>query len=121
MGAGAFTSTLSGLDASKNYYVRAYATNSAGTAYGVVQVPATPLVTTAVGPNVSATDNSIGYSGGTVTDEGGLSVTARGICWMAGATPVLTDFHTTDGSRSGAFTSTLTGLQNGCHRLYGNL
>jgi uncharacterized protein (TIGR02145 family) len=33
-GTGAFTSTLSGLTASTLYYVRAYATNSVGTAYG---------------------------------------------------------------------------------------
>ena len=33
-GIGAFTSTLTGLTASTRYYVRAYATNSVGTAYG---------------------------------------------------------------------------------------
>ena len=33
-GTGVFTSTLTGLTASTLYYVRAYATNSAGTAYG---------------------------------------------------------------------------------------
>jgi uncharacterized protein (TIGR02145 family) len=33
-GTGAFTSQLTGLTASTNYYVRAYATNSVGTAYG---------------------------------------------------------------------------------------
>jgi uncharacterized protein (TIGR02145 family) len=34
VGTGSFTSTLTGLTASTLYYVRAYATNSAGTAYG---------------------------------------------------------------------------------------
>jgi len=33
-GTGAFTSSISSLDANKTYYVRAYATNSAGTGYG---------------------------------------------------------------------------------------
>ena len=112
-GTGIFASTLTGMDASKNYYVRAYATNSAGTAYGTVQVPTLPTVTTAVGRNISTTDNTIAASGGVVTDEGGLSVTARGICWSTAGSPVLTDNHTTDGTRSGSFTSTLTGLVNG--------
>ncbi|HMR92737.1 MAG TPA: hypothetical protein PKC69_10490 [Chitinophagaceae bacterium] len=33
-GTGLFTSTMAGLDAGKKYYVRAYATNAEGTAYG---------------------------------------------------------------------------------------
>jgi hypothetical protein len=33
-GAGAFVSSLTGLEANNTYYVRAYATNSGGTAYG---------------------------------------------------------------------------------------
>jgi len=112
-GTGAFTSALAGLDASKRYYVRAYATNSAGITYGAVQVPTTPTVVTTAGPNVSGTDNSVATGGGQVTNEGGLSVTSRGICWSTGGGPVITDAHTSDGTRSGAFTSTLTGLLNG--------
>jgi uncharacterized protein (TIGR02145 family) len=34
VGTGVYTSTITGLNASTQYYVRAYATNSAGTAYG---------------------------------------------------------------------------------------
>ena len=91
----------------------AYATNSAGTAYGNVVVPTTPLVTTTAGPAVSLTDNSMAFSGGKVTNEGGLPVTVRGVCWSSVTTPYLTDPHTTDSGRSGTFTSILTGLQNG--------
>jgi len=36
-GAGAFTSSITGLNANTTYYVRAYATNSVGTAYGTQQ------------------------------------------------------------------------------------
>ena len=111
-GTGAFTSILSGLDMTKKYYVRAYATNAAGTAYGtVVQQPTTPTVSTSL-ITASTSDNSVAYSGGTVTDEGGASVLARGICWSTGGGPVVTNAHTTDGTRSGSFTSTMTGLAN---------
>lgn len=41
-GAGTFTSKITGLDAATTYYVRAYATNSAGTAYGAAQSFTTP-------------------------------------------------------------------------------
>jgi YVTN family beta-propeller protein len=50
-------------------------------------------------------------SGGTVADEGGAPVTARGVCYSTGANPTITASCTSDGSGSGAFASTLTGLQ----------
>jgi len=109
-GNGGYPSVMMGLDATKKYTVRAYATNSAGTAYGTVQTPVVPTVTTTATPIVSTVDNSLGLSGGTVTAEGGLSVTERGVCWNTGGTPQLSDPHTSDGTRSGVFSSTLTGL-----------
>jgi hypothetical protein len=114
VGTGIFTSTLTGLDATQKYYVRAYAVNSAGIAYGSVQVPNTPTVTTSASPAVSTTDNTVATSGGTVTNEGGASVFTRGVCWSSiTSAPAVTDPHTTDGTGSGAFTSTLTGLLPG--------
>ena len=48
-GTGNYTSTLTGLTASTTYYVRAYATNSAGTAYGnQVQFTTSPVPPTVV-------------------------------------------------------------------------
>jgi uncharacterized protein (TIGR02145 family) len=41
-GKGSFTSTLTGLKANTKYYVRAYATNNAGTAFGSVETFTTP-------------------------------------------------------------------------------
>jgi len=112
-GAGIFGSTLTGLDVTKKYYVRAYATNSAGTAYGNVVIPATPTVITG-SVTLSTTDNTVAAVSGTVIDEGGASVASRGVCWSSvTATPLITGAHTTDGSRSGAFSSSLTGLSRG--------
>jgi uncharacterized protein (TIGR02145 family) len=57
-GTGAFNSTLTGLTASTLYYVRAYATNSAGTAYGN-EVSFTTLSTFTCGTStVSDVDNN---------------------------------------------------------------
>lgn len=114
-GTGAFTSYLSGLDGSSTYYVRAYATNSVNTAYGN-QVSFTtsssgtkPTVTTAA---LSAITDISATGGGNVTDQGGSSVTARGVCWYPGRTPTIADYKTTDGTGTGSFTSSLTSLSS---------
>jgi hypothetical protein len=67
-GAGAFTSNISGLDGKTTYYVRAYATNSAGTGYGnqvtfTTNQIATATLTTA---NVTSITQTTVVSGGTV-------------------------------------------------------
>jgi hypothetical protein len=112
-GAGTFSSTLAGLDASKKYYVRAYATNSAGTAYGNVTTPGLPSVITG-NVTLSDTNNSLASGGGMVTDEGGAEVTARGICWLPNnGAPTIANPKTVDGDRSGSFSSAITGLVNG--------
>jgi hypothetical protein len=64
-------------------------------------------VTTA---DVSAITALSATSGGSVTDEGGAPVTARGVCWSTSPSPTIADFTTTNGIGTGAFTSNLTGL-----------
>jgi hypothetical protein len=49
-------------------------------------------------------------SGGNVTADGGADITARGICWSTSQTPTISGNHTTDGTGTGSFTSTMTGL-----------
>jgi uncharacterized protein (TIGR02145 family) len=53
------------------------------------------------------------FCGGTVTSDGGASVTARGVCWSTSQNPTVSDSHTTNGSGTGSFTSNLTGLTAG--------
>ena len=55
------------------------------------------------------TENSA-QSGGNITDDGGASVTARGVCWSTSQNPTLSGSHTIDGNGTGSFTSNLTGL-----------
>jgi len=57
------------------------------------------------------TDNSA-TSGGSVTSDGGGSLTARGVCWSTSASPVLTDHFTDNGGGSGTFVSEMTNLQS---------
>ncbi|MBD0849740.1 hypothetical protein [Maribacter arenosus] len=110
-GKGSFTSDLSNLSSSTTYYVKAYATNSEGTAYGN-QVEFTtitsPVVLTTVAIS-NITENSA-TSGGNITDDGGVPITARGVCWSTSENPTITDSKTTDGSGAGSFTSELTDL-----------
>ena len=108
---GSYTSSITGLTAGTLYYVRAYATNSAGTAYGnevTFTTPAViPTLTTAIPTNVTSTAAT---SGGNVTSDGGATITARGVCWSTSTAPVVTGSHTTDAGTTGSYTSSITGL-----------
>ena len=108
-GTGNFTSSITGLTADTTYYVRAYATNSAGTAYGQQQsfAPASaPTVTTDAVSNITC--NSAQCTS-TVTSDNGSPVTARGVCWIVSTQylPIINDNHTTDGTGTGSFTSNM--------------
>ena len=112
-GTGGYLSSITGLTANTTYYVRAYATNSAGTSYGneksflTLMEITIPAVTTA--PVINVTNNSA-TSGGTVTNDGGASVVARGVCWSTSYNPTLTDPHTADGTGIGGFVSQISSL-----------
>jgi uncharacterized protein (TIGR02145 family) len=119
-GTGTFSSQIRNLDCSTPYYVRAYATNSVGTAYGEEQEFTTgacqagaPLVTTLA---VTSITDSSAMCGGNVTDDGGMEVTERGICWSTFQEPTVLDSHTTDGSGTGEFSSALVDLP--CNTTY---
>ena len=113
-GTGSFTSAMAGLTANTKYYVRAYATNSSGTAYGS-QVSfqtsggsgQTPTVTTSAITNITQTTAT---GGGNVASEGSSTATARGVCWSTSSNPTTSDSHTDDGSGTGSFTSDISSL-----------
>ena len=64
-------------------------------------------VTTA---SVSAVTTTTATSGGNISDDGGNAITVRGVCWGTSQDPTTADTCTTDGSGTGSFTSSLTGL-----------
>jgi len=110
-GTGVFTSSLTGLSPETTYYVRAYATNDGGTTYGAEVTFGTsgvaPTVTTTTPTSVASTSAE---SGGEVTDVGSSGVTARGVCWNTTGSPTTADSLTSDGTGTGVFTSSLSGL-----------
>ena len=115
-GTGVFLSYLPNLTSNTFYYVRAFATNEAGTAYGnemsftTLPNPNLPTVTTTIISNITSTSAT---SGGNVISDGGIEVTSRGVCW--GKSPDLTIYssHTIDGNGNGIFISNLTMLEPG--------
>lgn len=114
-GTGTFTSNITGISPGTTYYVRAYATNSAGTAYGnEVSFDTEPIhLATLTTDDVSAITQTTAISGGNITDDGGGTVTARGVCWSISQSPTLADSYTDDGAGTGTFTSNITGLNTG--------
>jgi hypothetical protein len=67
------------------------------------------LATVTTTPATAITTNTA-TSGGNVLTDGGSTVSARGVCWATTANPTIAGLHTTDGSGTGSFTSSLTGL-----------
>ena len=113
-GTGAFTCNLTGLQASTTYYVRAYAINEKGTAYGeqVSFKTLTPIVPPTVNTSaVTQITETTAVAGGNVTVDGGASVTERGVVYSTTANPTTANTKKVSGSGTGAFTCNLTGLQ----------
>lgn len=111
-GSGQFISTITGLVAGTKYYVRAYATNAIGTSYGAqltFTTPDSPALSTVAVSEITSTSVK---SGGTITSDGGASITAKGVCWSTSPQPIITnnDNKTNDGTGSAAFTSSITAL-----------
>lgn len=112
-GTGSFTSSITGLTPGKKYYVRAYATNAAGTAYGneisftTLSAIVPPSLTTTPPTNILV---KTALGGGTVTDWGGDTVSVRGVCWNTSGNPTTSDNKTEDGNGIGVFKSGITGL-----------
>ncbi|MCX6250958.1 MAG: DUF1566 domain-containing protein [Bacteroidetes bacterium] len=66
-----------------------------------------PTVTTTSPTGIAQTSAT---SGGNVTWDGGGTITERGVCWSLSPNPTTSDFKTIDGSGTGIFTSSMTGL-----------
>jgi hypothetical protein len=112
-GTGTFSMAFTGFTPNTTYYVRAYAKNSVGTAYGneiSFTTPATslslPTVTTSAATNITATSSILA---GNVSADGGAPVTERGICISTSPNPTTSNKYPA-GTGLGLFASNFTGL-----------
>ncbi len=109
---GGFTSQLSNLEAGTKYYIKAYLSNGTETVYGK-EISFTTI--SASIPNILSSDitsitDTSARSGGNIKDDGGASITGRGVCWSTSTNPTTADYKTEDGPGTGNFTSSITGL-----------
>ena len=110
-GVGVFSSSLTNLTPNTTYYVRAYASNGNGIAYGnQVNFTTTTSLPTLVTSNTSNIGFNSATSGGNITADGGSPITQRGVCWSTNQNPTIADNSTTNGSGVGVFSSSLTNL-----------
>ncbi|MFZ4560751.1 MAG: IPT/TIG domain-containing protein [Saprospiraceae bacterium] len=73
--------------------------------------PTLPTLTTTTVSNITHTTAT---SGGNITSDGGAAVTARGVVWGTTTSPTIAlSTKTSDGTGTGAFTSSITGLSPG--------
>ncbi len=105
----AVNAPIIGLVVGTVYHFRIVATNVDGSVNGsdLTLTPGGAILTTTA---PSAITQNSATAGGNITIDGGFSVTARGVCWSTSANPIASGSHTTDGSGTGTFISSITGL-----------
>lgn len=109
-GLGVFACNMNNLAANTTYYVRAYAKNVKGVAYGEEKSFTTldkPTVSTASVTNIG---NTTATGGGNVISNGGATVTERGICWSTSHNPTISGSHANSGTGTGEFMVSMTNL-----------
>ncbi|MGB6037849.1 MAG: hypothetical protein WBG42_16360, partial [Cryomorphaceae bacterium] len=108
---GSYVSNMSGLSAGTLYYVRAYASNPAGTAYGdqvsfTTDGGSVPVLLTNSASDIT---NESADCGGVVILDGDSPITGRGLCWSTSANPTISsDSVLYLGNGTGEFSGTLT-------------
>jgi uncharacterized protein (TIGR02145 family) len=115
-GKGSFSYKLTDLKKNTQYYVRAYALNPSGIAYGNEITFKTPILIElpkAMTMNVSAITLSTAIIKGAVTSNGDGIITERGVCWNTGGTPTINDDKLIDENEENPMniTGTITDLK----------
>jgi hypothetical protein len=110
-GLGSYSSSLVGLSPNTTYYVRAYATNAIGTAYGNQQIFTTiGSLPTVITNSVTSISQTSAIGNGNVTASGGSTITERGVCWSTSVNPTTANSRLAIGSGLGSFSGSMTSL-----------
>ncbi|HCT30205.1 MAG TPA: hypothetical protein DIW31_05620, partial [Bacteroidales bacterium] len=109
---GSFTSNITHLIPNTTYYLRAYATNLGGTAYGSEVTFTTDIGLAVTTQAVSNIGQATATGNGNIIGLGVSNPTQHGVCWSVSPSPTLANSYTQNGSASstGAYTSSITGL-----------
>ena len=111
-GVGSFNSLVEGLNMNTTYYVRAYAMTTSGTGYGEQMMFSTkngvPSLTTSAASEIGVTWATCG---GDISDDGGMEITERGICWSTTSNPTIEGDHGSNGAGLGSFTVNMNNLE----------
>ena len=110
-----FTFNIKGLSRAKKYYVRPYAINSAGTAYGDVfsftTLPELPVVETS---DITDITDKSAVSGGVIWDDGGVDIISKGVVWSKRSNPTVDlQTKTEEGGGKSSFSSNIHSLLSG--------
>ncbi len=111
-----FSGTVTGLEDGATYYMRAYAVNTIGIAYGENIKFSTLRITkpTVVTSDVTDITVSSAMCGGKITSNGNSEITECGICYSKTADPTIDDKTLVcKQDNAGEFSGTLTGLNEG--------
>ena len=111
-GSGTFSSNITGLAPNTTYYIRAYATNKAGTAYGnEISFSTLSIVTTSAIVSFSSTTAVV--TGNIIYGQTGYQLIGSGVCWSTSQNPTTEDNKTMNDTFSGIFSSNVAGLTQG--------
>lgn len=107
-----FSTEIYGLTRATQYYVRAFAVNSLGEALGEIQhfttLPEAPVVETG---DVTDIADIMASCGGIIVDDGGETITSKGVIWSTSSNPTYSlSTKTDEGSGSDSFVSTMKPL-----------
>lgn len=110
-GTGPFESTITGFSPGHTYYYRAYATNIAGTAYGNEMNFTTDIILPTITTNeITEINGTSAVSGGIISDNGGGTISDKGICWSTNQDPTISDNSVSAGTGTTSFSANLTDL-----------